>query len=419
MGKTKRLNLKKMVTGRDNVICLVLGVTALGLVMAWAAIAWYGPEKLVSSIERSDFGGSSKIVSAIVSTEFQGKTVEKEVELIIGSRNLSEEEKNERFAKLKEELPGIVLGENKSADAIVTDLNLIEEDEETGISLVWESSNTNLIGADGSVYPFEGEVGDYVQISAILSLDGSEEEWKCNVRHMASLTADNYETAFGREVDQLKEELSLSDSEKVLDLPAETRGGQILTWREKQDRTLLILAFFAVILIFAIKAKRRSEEKKALEERQDEIRREFPYFLDKLVMLLSAGLILREAVERIADDYRRYTDEKHNKVLYEELCTTVQTMNETNSSLSSELLKLSERLGVREFARLSVILRDSLESGMELAAKLTQESELMWTERRSAVQKLGRTADTRLVFPLMIILIVLIVIVMAPAIMQM
>ncbi len=43
----------------------------------------------------------------------------------------------------------------------------------------------------------------------------------------------------------------------------------------------------------------------------------------------------------------------------------------------------------------------------------------MWYERKSAVQKLGRVADTKLIFPLMIILSVLIVIVMAPTLMQM
>ncbi len=418
MEKIRRKNLKELLENRDNVISLILAAAAVILVIVWGLTFKFGPEKLMSEIERNDFGGSSKILSAIVSTEFQGKAVEREVELIVGSRNLSDEEISRSFELLKKELPTIVLGSNESAESIITDMNLIEEDEKSGITLDWESSNTNLIGADGSVYPLEGEVGEYVQLSAILSLDGSEEEWKCNVRHMASLTEENYEVAFEREVEHIKEELSLSDSNKVLELPAETRGGQTLAWREKKDNTLLILAFFAIILMFAIKAKRRTEIKRIAEKRREEIQREFPYFLDKLVMLLSAGLILREAVERIAADYSRNNDERHKKVLYEELCSTVKTMTETNSSLSSELIKLSERLGIREFARLAVILRDSLESGMELAEKLTQESELMWTERRSSVQKLGRTADTRLVFPLMIILIVLIIIVMAPAIMQ-
>ena len=43
---------------------------------------------------------------------------------------------------------------------------------------------------------------------------------------------------------------------------------------------------------------------------------------------------------------------------------------------------------------------------------------LMWRERKAAIQTLGRVADTKLIFPLMIILTVLIVIVMTPAILQ-
>ena len=93
-------------------------------------------------------------------------------------------------------------------------------------------------------------------------------------------------------------------------------------------------------------------------------------------------------------------------------------MRNSNAAFSAELIRMAERLEVREFARLAVVLRDSLGSGNDLVGKLENESILMWRERKAAIQTLGRVADTKLIFPLMIILTVLIVIVMTPAILQ-
>ena len=419
MGKLRGFNLKAFIKDRGNQACVLLGLLALGLFAFWIYSDCFGPEEELSRIDRSEYGGGTTVVSAVAESGYGDRTVEREVDIVISPSNLSDEEKEERFELLRNRLTELILGENESVEKICTDLNLIEEDEETGISLTWESSDTGLIDSSGRVFPVADKGGDYVQLTAVLSLDGSEEEWTCNVKHCAVLSEENYGVYFDRILEGLPEELNREGEKGTVTLPETTADGKKISWKKKTDSTPLILSIIAAGSIVFLRSKRKSDRKKAEEERREEIKMEFPYFLDKLVMLLSAGLILREAVERIAEDYKNHSDEKHPRVLYEEVWTAVKTMRETNSSLSSELFRLSERLGVREFARLSVILRDSLESGMELAAKLTQESELMWTERRSAVQKLGRTADTRLVFPLVIVLLVLIVIVMAPAVMQM
>ena len=419
MGKFNGFKLKTILKDRTNRVCLAVGLAGLMLFAFWVYSAYFGPKEPISTIDRSDYGGSSTVVSAVAESGYGSTKVEREIDIIVSPRSLTEEEKEERFSALKEGLTEIILGENESVENVRTDLNLISEDPETGISLLWESSDSNLIDNTGKVFPVKEGEETYVQVSAILSLDGSEEEWTCNLKHCAVLSEENYSAYFDRFLEGLTDDVN-SDGEKVtVALPEKTAGGQTIFWKKKADSTPLILSVICIGGVFFLRSKRKSDLKNAEAERRDSIKMEFPYFLDKLVMLLSAGLILRESVERIAEDYRKHTDEKHKKVLYEEVWTTVKTMRETNSSLSSELLRLSERLGVREFARLSVILRDSLESGMELAAKLSHESDLMWTERRSAVQKLGRTADTRLVFPLVIVLLVLIIIVMAPAVMQM
>jgi len=411
--------LKTAIKNKENRIYVILLGLAAVLMVAGAVWEIAGNDGFDTIIERNDYGGGDRIITAIAETELDGKTVSEEVVLNIGQRELSEDEIKKRFKECKSYLAETICGENLNTESVVTDLSLVSEHKPTGIKIVWESSRPELIDEEGCVYPGDSEDNGYVLLTANLYLDDESDEWKCNVRHRAYVNPQNVDKYIKKGLDEFQNNIAADGEAAYVELPENLGNGIKLSWKAAKENRFFICALMAVVLALFIKSKRKSELKKKKQARKQEIEDEFPYFLDKLVMLLSAGLILSEAVGRIAEDYARYTRPRHQKVLYEELSQVVRSMKETNSSFAQELTKMSERLEIREFARLSVILRDSLESGMSLVDKLEEESVLMWYERKSAVQKLGRVADTKLIFPLMIILSVLIVIVMAPTLMQM
>ena len=411
--------LKTAIKNKENRIYVILLGLAAVLMVAGAVWEIAGNDGFDTIIERNDYGGGDRIITAIAETELDGKTVSEEVVFNIGQRELSEDEIKKRFKECKSYLAETICGENLNTESVVTDLSLVSEHKPTGIRIVWESSRPELIDEEGCVYPGDSEDNGYVLLTANLYLDDESDEWKCNVRHRAYVNSQNVDKYIKKGLDEFQNNIAADGEAAYVVLPENLGNGIKVSWKAAKENRFFICALMAVVLALFIKSKRKSELKKKKQARKQEIEDEFPYFLDKLVMLLSAGLILSEAVGRIAEDYARYTRPRHQKVLYEELSQVVRSMKETNSSFAQELTKMSERLEIREFARLSVILRDSLESGMSLVDKLEEESVLMWYERKSAVQKLGRVADTKLIFPLMIILSVLIVIVMAPTLMQM
>ena len=411
--------LKTAIKNKENRIYVILLGLAAVLMVAGAVWEIAGNDGFDTIIERNDYGGGDRIITAIAETELDGKIVSEEVVLNIGQRELSEDEIKKRFKECKSYLAETICGENLNTESVVTDLSLVSEHKPTGIRIVWESSRPELIDEEGCVYPGDSEDNGYVLLTANLYLDDESDEWKCNVRHRAYVNSQNVDKYIKKGLDEFQNNIAADGEAAYVELPENLGNGIKLSWKAAKENRFFICALMAVVLALFIKSKRKSELKKKKQARKQEIEDEFPYFLDKLVMLLSAGLILSEAVGRIAEDYARYTRPRHQKVLYEELSQVVRSMKETNSSFAQELTKMSDRLVIREFARLSVILRDSLESGMSLVDKLEEESVLMWYERKSAVQKLGRVADTKLIFPLMIILSVLIVIVMAPTLMQM
>ena len=54
-----------------------------------------------------------------------------------------------------------------------------------------------------------------------------------------------------------------------------------------------------------------------------------------------------------------------------------------------------------------------------MTEKLESESDILWTQRKKIAEEKGRIAETKLTFPLALLLLVLILITAAPAIMEM
>lgn len=404
---------------REKIIYVFLGLAAAGFFLAGLLECILPGEEMDGRVLRSGFGEGEKTVSAVAEIEYEGNSEKEKVEFRISPAEISREEKQRRLTGCMEELPEIILAGNESLGSIEKDMNLICFHESTGVSISWESSRPDLISESGEVFPGENDKTEYVLLTASLYIGGESCEWKCNAGHNVRLTGENFGRLAERKLEELREKAESGDGGEYFELPDELAEGIKVKWKSPGESRFFLMGIIAAAAIAFIAYTGKNRRKKERENRRIEIKREFPYFLDKLVMLLSAGVILTDAVERIAEDYRRYSAGSEKKILYEELCESVDSMKNSNSSFSEELLKLAERLDTREFARLAVILKNGLESGADLAAKLEDESSLMWNERKSVVQKLGRVADTKLVFPLMIILGVLIVIVMTPAVMQM
>mgnify|MGYP001388103132 CR=1 FL=1 len=201
-------------------------------------------------------------------------------------------------------------------------------------------------------------------------------------------------------------------------LPSELEDGTKLYWKERKENDLpyLLLAFFmSVLMIYKTADSRLKKEEEAA---RDSIICELPGFINKIVLLLEAGMVLSKAFVQIMDDYDRLREDGQ-KYYYEQLRTVRIRMRDTNSPMHIEFAAFAKRSGVRELMRLSNIINDNINKGFDLVSKLRRESEVMWFERKKRSEEKGRIAETKLTVPLMILLLVLITITIAPAMMEM
>jgi Flp pilus assembly protein TadB len=147
--------------------------------------------------------------------------------------------------------------------------------------------------------------------------------------------------------------------------------------------------------------------------------KDFPEFIDKLLLMLNAGLVVSEALSRIAADYERRADAGAKRPLYEEFAAIRQRVENTNAPLSVELSMMAARSGVRELMRFASIVSDNIDKGSALAEKLKAEGELVWKLRKKDVEEAGRLAETKMILPMTLTLLTLVMITMAPAVFDM
>ncbi len=157
-----------------------------------------------------------------------------------------------------------------------------------------------------------------------------------------------------------------------------------------------------------------SLQEEQFRNRSKQIRYDFPEFLTKLTLLINAGLTLERAWEKILQDSKG-----SNSPLIHEMQKTFNDMK-NNIPRAKCLNDLSRRCKVKEISKFtSVLLQNMSKGSSDMVSMLQQLSDECWDERKSMAKQKGEEASTKLLFPMMLMLLTVFMIVLVPAMMQM
>jgi tight adherence protein C len=147
-----------------------------------------------------------------------------------------------------------------------------------------------------------------------------------------------------------------------------------------------------------------------IRKRRAAIRMGFPDFLNKLVLLINAGMTVSRAIEKTVADY---TGESS---LYEELGTVISDIKAGKSEYRA-YEDFAKRCGMPEITRvISVLLQNMRKGNSELVSILRVLSNECWDMRKNMARKLGEEASTRMLLPLMLMFLAILMIVATPAV---
>lgn len=335
-----------------------------------------------------------------------------EFTLSVEARVYTEEEIEQLYAAFSVSLAEYILGENDSLQQVSEDLYLREAYDGYPFCVEWKSSVSDVIRSDGTVYETTQE--QEVQLQATISYETWEWEESFLIRVVPQSLSRKEQQYREMEAMILTSERE-NRTEETWKLPDNWQG-ESLTWKQKtKDKGSFLFggAILASVLIFLLADKDLHDD---VEKRRQKMRKEYPDVVHKLVLYLGAGMTIRGAFQRMAKEYEQSekTGKSKNPV-YEELLHTCRELR-AGVSEGTAYEHFGKRTGLQEYIRFSTLLTQNLKKGNStLLQRLREEAEKSSLERIQYGRRLGEEAMTKLLLPMVMMLLVVMLMIMIPA----
>lgn len=401
---TARQKCRNFYTGIIKNILLVL-IVCIVLTLVLLIKTVVGTNAVV--LERQGYGGDTTVRT--LRTELDGKELDFQVDVI--PMEYSDDELKEAFNRGFELLDSIYLGANETADEVRKDLKLVDTLEETGLDVQWFSSDPELISSTGVVHNGELDAGSTVTLTAVLTYgdQSAEREYPVMVAAKEYTRSEQVADRLASHVRALQE----GSSDRVLELPETIDGYNIgEEGEENNSAAILVLGIIAAACIWSgARVKIRNMEK----DRESSLMLEYPGLVDKLVLYLGAGVTVRGAFARIAG---ASGSEGTGSPLEREL---IYTLNEIDAGVpeGEAYYNMGHRINIPVYMKLMSLLSQNIKKGTkDIVLMMSGEEQAALQMRRELARRKGEEAGTRLLFPMIILLGVVMVIVVLPAVMN-
>lgn len=314
--------------------------------------------------------------------------------------------------EITEEFPG----ENASVNCIRKRVRIRDSYQNGKVDAEWSFDNYRIMDASGNVVAKElSDEGELVRARVLLSCGKTERVTEFYFQVFPEVLGEQE-----RFLQQLERELSeqgKKTGEAFLTLP-DAVGEHRLLWEERAAHTPEKMLLFGVVLAGFVPAVVRSREEQARKKRECLLELEYPDMVSKLALLLGSGMTLQGAFRKIAFSYekKRKVHRVREMPVYDEMVIACREM-ESGVGEQKAYEHFGERCGGAMYRKFANILTQNLKKGSQgVVALLEQEAENAFEERKRAAKRYGEEAGTKLLFPMMIMLGIVMVILIIPAV---
>ena len=338
--------------------------------------------------------------------------------LTIKEKQYSYNEILEIFKEQEQEVETAFLNDNESLDCINKPVSLVKNIYDGLIKVSWEFDVQGIFDTDGNIVEDKvSKDGSIVNVKAIMKYYDYEYyyEFSCAVYEPVYSKEESFVRALENEINEKGRE---SQTEDYFELPTDVDGIKIV-WKEPMDNSWLVLLFFGIIFIGALFFIKDNELEKRVMERYRQMMMDYPEIISKFSLMLSAGMTIYMAWERIVEDYLQKKQKGgQERYAYEEMLITLREMQGGISELKA-YDRFGKRCKVQSYLKFSTLIMQNLRMGSKgFLQLLNEEVESSFMERKNSAKKMGEEAGTKLLFPMLMMLIVVLIIIMAPAFMN-
>ncbi len=364
--------------------------------------------------------------------ELQAESEHKdEISVVVEPKSLTEKEAEVLAKEVLKELIPEILGENTDTDRIDSDLNLISQLKNYPFRISWETSHPHIVKATGEIIneakkpdhdvkEVISEEGTSVYLTAWLHYDDSYQQYRFK-KEIEIKVFPQEKTAQEKWQDELNSAIERQKAEdaykETLQLP-QTVQGVTVRWREKGGGDSMILWIIIIAAALMLYTAKDNDLNKRVMKRNKQLEKDYPELVSKLALYLGAGMTVRNTWKKLVQDYENkrtiHKDSAH-RVLYDEMLISWHEL-ENGVSEGEVYFQFGKRTGGNRYRKLSGLLYNHLQKGnSNLLHILREEMENAWEERKNKARISGEEMSTKLLFPMIIMLILVMIIIMIPA----
>ena len=324
----------------------------------------------------------------------------------IGVKKLEEGKIDEHLQNTLDTLEANMYREGEGKERVLTGLNIPVRLENNPIDISFSTDEGGILLDNGDLN-FE-MIKEKRQVTLKLTASYGEREMS------RSLVITVYPRTLTEEEKvklAVKEKLdsALADGEnETITLPAEVEGKRVRAYFPKEEITgnLVGFALAAIICLFVVF---NENNKRKIRDREEELKNGYTEFVGRFVILLGAGLNIPAIWRKLETGFAS------NKSLTEEIRLTLWEVG--NGKTEREAYEnFGKRIGGTQYAKFVSVINQSLKLGQgQLLSRLEAESEAAMFERRNKAKVMGEVADTKMLMPMMLQLVLIMLIIMVPA----
>lgn len=306
----------------------------------------------------------------------------------------------------------VMLGENDSTDRVMSDLDLVDSLENYPFYVEWESSRPEIISSFGSVS--EVPETEEVVLTAVIEFEGIKFTKDFSVNVVPKVLSD-------KENEKILIQEMLEDSEEQsrtqdIWMPPSQYQGESIEWIEVVEDNSKLVWMFVILIAAAVFFLSDRDLHSEIERRMKKIRNEYSDIVQKFVLYMGAGMTARSAFYKISSDYESgHKANKRTHPAYEEMLYTCREL-QAGVSEGAAYEHFGKRTGVKEYIRLSTLLQQNLKKGNSaILDRLKDEAYRASMEKIQNSRRLGEEASTKLLIPMVMMLLVIMVMIIIPA----
>lgn len=218
------------------------------------------------------------------------------------------------------------------------------------------------------------------------------------------------------EIQRIINEIELSKGKKII-LPSRLNENINLRWYVRENEgngRLVIVVFIYIALLVIIIKDEKNRKNSACDVVRKNILRSLPRFCNQLLLMMNAGMTLRDSFENICKSYEKggVYDESSFETM---IINSYQANKIEKKSTAHLLMDFAQTYNVKELIRIAAILDENENRGSDVIESLKKESEFLWDDRKIIARETGKMIDTKMAYPMAMLLLILIVITITPA----